>query len=274
VTAGARGSPVVPAHGNAPPLARYGPMISPPAFRSKRWRLVLPAVLLLVVVIIVSAAALLNTDYGHRAIIDHFAGASGRHIEVRGPMKVRLLTSSPSLIAEKVTLGNPPWTTPGTLAQIDRLSLTFEFPLPWRKSAIRRLEMQGASLNLTRDAQGRGNWFGRPPGSPPAGRGRLIRSLSIPNARVVLNDQRRHLQFTGTVSAGDAGGGAGPPYLSIRGAGELNGRRASIAINADPLASASYARPYRFAISEHSVGTSSMSRSRPRERACTTCITS
>ena len=223
-----------------------------------RWRIVLPAVLLLVVAIVAVAAALLDTDSGHRVIVEHFASASGRRIDVRGRMQVRVLTPSPSLVAEQVTIGNPPWTAPGTLAHIDKLSLTFDFPLPWRRSAIRRLEMQGASLNLTRDPEGRGNWFGRPPGAPSGGRGRLIRSLSIPNARVALNDERRHLQFAGTISVGDAAGsanGAGSlPSLQVRGAGELNGRPATIAINADPLGSASYERPYRFAFAERSAG--------------------
>jgi uncharacterized protein involved in outer membrane biogenesis len=221
-------------------------------------RIWLPTLLLLVIAIVVAAIALPDSDYGHRAIISHFAAGSGRHIEVQGRMKVRLLTSSPSLVAEQVTIGNPSWMAPaarsGTVARIDKLSLTFDFPLPWRKSAIRRLELQGASLNLVRDAQGRGNWFGRPPGSPSGGRGRLIRSLSIPDARLVLNDERRHLQFNGTVSAGDAGGGKESPYLSIRGVGELNGRPATIALNADPLSSASYERPYRFAFREYSTG--------------------
>jgi AsmA family protein len=238
-------------------------MNSPPHSRSIRWRIVLSAAVLLVIVaIIVSAAAIVDTSHGHRAIINHFAKASGRHIQVQGRMKVHLLTPSPSLVAEKVTIGNPPWTAPGTLARIDKLSLTFEFPLPWRRAAIRRLEMQGASLNLTRDAEGRGNWFSRPPGSPRAGRGRLIRSISIPDARVVLNDQRRHLEFTGKVSATDAGGGAEPPHFRIRGAGNLNGRAATIAINADPLASASYERPFRFAFSEHSEGSRLIGRGR------------
>jgi uncharacterized protein involved in outer membrane biogenesis len=221
-------------------------------------RIWLPTLLLLVIAIVVAGIALPDSDYGHRAIIAHLAEGSGRHIEVHGRMKVHLLTSSPSLVAEQVTISNPSWMPPatrsGTLAQIDKLSLTFDFPLPWRKSAIRRLEMQGASLHLTRDAEGRANWFGRPPGSPSDGRGRLIRSLSIPGARLVLNDERRHLQFNGTVSAGDAGGDKESPYLSIRGTGELNGRPATVAINADPLSSASYERPYRFAFREYSTG--------------------
>lgn len=82
----------------------------------------------------------------------------------------------------------------------------------------------------------------------------MIRSVSIPDARVVLNDARRHLQFTGTVSAQDAGGGAESLYLSIRGSGTLNGKAANFAINADPLASASHERAYRFEFKEFSTG--------------------
>ena len=65
---------------------------------------------------------------------------------------------------------------------------------------IRRLEIEGASLHLVRDPSGRANWHLKEEGpgrGPP-----LVRSLSVPDAHVQLDDQRRHLKFTGIVSAG------------------------------------------------------------------------
>ncbi len=51
---------------------------------------------------------------------------------------------------------------------------------------------------------------GRAPGVPKKGQGLLVRSLNMPDARVVLDDARRHLNFEGIVTAGDVLGARGP----------------------------------------------------------------
>ncbi len=81
-----------------------------------------------------------------------------------------------------------------------------------------------------------------------------MRSVSILNAQVVLDDARRHLQFTGTVSVQDTRGSGDLRPLRIDGSGQLNGRAASFGISADPLVSASHKTPYHFRFSESSSG--------------------
>ena len=204
------------------------------------------------------AAALLfqNTSYAQRALVDFMAARTGRSIRVDGPLEVHLLSPRPSFSAERVTIGNPPWMPPGTMAQVGKVSMEFDPPVPGRTASIRRVQLDEATLHLVRDAEGRANWQSRPPGTPRGGPGRLIRSLSMPNARLDLDDARRHLQFSGTVSAGDVStaGAGGPPLLRIEGTGQLNGQPAAFAFNADPLATASRKRPYRFAYAERSGG--------------------
>jgi uncharacterized protein involved in outer membrane biogenesis len=235
-------------------------MTSLPESPSKRWRRWVLSAGAVPVLVVGACFAIVDSEYGHRAFIQHLASSSGRDIQVRGRMQMHLLTPSPSLVWEQVTIGNPPWTRPGTLARIDKLALTFDFPLPWRKAKIRRLEMQGASLDLVRDAEGRGNWFSNPPGRKSSGRGRLIRSIEVRDARIVLHDERRHLDFDGVVSVSDedgaanAGAAASNAMLQIRARGQLNGQPVALAINSDPLATASYERPYRFAFNEQSAG--------------------
>jgi uncharacterized protein involved in outer membrane biogenesis len=46
----------------------------------------------------------------------------------------------------------------GATAQIGRLTLAFDLPLPGHSFGIGRLEMDGASLDLVRDSAGRANW--------------------------------------------------------------------------------------------------------------------
>ena len=220
--------------------------------RPKKWLQAGLGVLVAVTVLFAAALAFQRTNYFRAAVIDGMSARMGRPIQVDGPLEVHFLSSSPSLTAERVIIGNPPWMPPGVMAEIGRLSLTFDFPLPGRKSSIRRLEMTSARLHLVRNADGRANWQPRPPGAPRGGPDRLVRSLSMPQARVELEDARRNLQFTGAVTAADAGGAGAAPPLRIEGSGQLNGRPAEFTINADPLATARHDRPYGFSFVERS----------------------
>jgi AsmA family protein len=175
---------------------------------------------------------------------------TGRQIRVDGNFELHLLTRHPRFTADQVTIGNPAWMQPGTLASIGTVSADLLWQLSWRPLRIRRLELLGAAFTLVRTADTRANWHMSPegPGKGPP----LIESLYVPDARVDLNDERHHLQFSGKVSAQDrADAGAAPP-LQIRGRGTLNGRKASIAIDGDPLATARADQPYHFTVDETS----------------------
>ncbi|HXA35869.1 MAG TPA: AsmA family protein, partial [Steroidobacteraceae bacterium] len=148
----------------------------------------------------------------------------------------------------------PPWTPPGRAAELEKLSLVFHLPGFGHSLGIQRLEMQGAKLHLIRDSTGHANWQTDDPDKGPQSGLPLIRSLSMPHARVDLEDALRHLRFEGTVSAQDSEGAKGLRPLRIAGEGELNGRADSFEITSDPLAAASRARPYGFDFTERSSG--------------------
>jgi hypothetical protein len=208
-------------------------------------------VLVALAVLIAAGIAIMHTAYFQRSVLNYFAARLHHPVEVKGAMELDLLSPSPSLTATDVTLSNPPWMPPGTAAQIGKLSVVFDFPWPGRARSIQRLEMDSARLHLVRNAEGRANWQWRAPGTPRKGLGVLVRSFSMRDAHVVLDDDRRHLQFDGTVSAGDADGAVTPP-LRIEGSGQLNGRPASFVIDGEPLALASHHRPYGFTFVERS----------------------
>jgi AsmA family protein len=199
-------------------------------------------------------ALALDAGYFRGPLIDMIAARTGRKIQVTGLWQIRLLSRHPRLTAEGVIIGNPPWTPAGTLAEIGKLSLTLRLPWVSESLGIERLELQNATLHLVRDSAGRANWQLRDP-NQSGGKGLpLIRSLSIPKARVELTDSRRHLQFEGIVSAGESADAAAASALQIDGAGQLNGRTADFRITGDPLAGVSRGRPYRFGFVEHSSG--------------------
>jgi uncharacterized protein involved in outer membrane biogenesis len=151
--------------------------------------------------------------------------------------------------AEHVVIHNPPWMPAGILAEIGRLSFDLATPTLAEPLRFRRLELHSATFNLLRDAAGNANWRARPgrQGSkgPP-----LMASLSMPDAQFHLRDARRHLTFDGKVSAL----GLGADSLRIDAAGRLNTRPMTLAIVADPLATARRDKPYGFRFEEHSSG--------------------
>ncbi len=204
----------------------------------------------------VAAALGAAVDSGYfRAELLRFASSHlERSLAVEGSMQLHVLSFHPRLTAEGVVIGNPPWVAAGTTARIGRLSLVLEWPGIWRPFAIDDLVLEGATLSLQRDAQGRANWQWRAPAAPPGKGLPLVRRLSAPGAHVALNDDLRHLQFEGTVTAQDARPTAGTPGFGIKGDGQLNGRAVEFDLQGDPLTTAGRERPYHFAFEERSSG--------------------
>jgi hypothetical protein len=219
-------------------------------FRRLKWLLIALASLLgSLLVVVISAAALIDAGYLHEPIRKLLVAKAHREILVLGPVNTHLFSWHPSMTAEAVEIHNPPWMPAGILAEIGKVSFDLETPTLAEPLRFRRLELQSATFNLLRDASGKANWRSTPSrmGSkgPP-----LMGNLSVPNAQVHLRDARRHLTFEGKVSAQ----GRGTEILRIDGVGKLNTRPMTLAIVADPLASARRDRPYHFHFEEHSSG--------------------
>jgi AsmA family protein len=171
----------------------------------------------------------------------------GRAIRVNGDFDVRWLSLRPRITASRVVVDNPPWMPAGVTAEFGQVTLSMRWQLSTLPLRIQRLELKQTQLHLLRDARGRANWYASADGAgngPP-----LIESLEVPDAHVDLRDDRWHLHFQGRLSAGDAAhGGARLPPLHIEAHGELNGRAASLSIEADPLLSARRDRAYHFSM--------------------------
>jgi uncharacterized protein involved in outer membrane biogenesis len=127
--------------------------------RALRW---VAGVLLVLCVLIIGSliciAALVDSNHLRTTLIRLVAADIGRPLRVEGPITAHLLSFAPRLVAEGVTIENPPWMPAGTTAEVGVLSLELEcWPLPWRELVIRRLELKAARLHLVRDEKGRAN---------------------------------------------------------------------------------------------------------------------
>jgi uncharacterized protein involved in outer membrane biogenesis len=214
-------------------------------------RVLLGSVGTVAALLVAIAGLTVAVDTGHfRGPLIRFVTArAGRPVKFEGVMQAHILSFHPQLVAERVTIGNPPWTPAGTAAEIGKFTLVLAMPWFGRSFAIETLALEGAALHLVRDSAGHANWQWTGGTQLP-----IIRGLSMPGAHVDLDDALRHLRFQGTVSAHEAKGTQAVRLLQIEGEGLLNGRPATFAINGDPLATASHAKPYRFTFAERSSG--------------------
>jgi AsmA family protein len=204
--------------------------------------------------VLVLGAIALDSSWAGRWLLGHIAARAGRHIRIDGPVEAHLLSLTPYLRAERVTIDNPPWMPSGTMAHIGTLSLAFAPTLPGRPVEIRSLELDATTLALTRDAAGDSNWQWTPPGAPYGKALAIVHRLTVPDARVALDDAHLHLKFVGTVSAHDAPGATRAPPLRIEGSGMLNTRAVSFTLTGHPLALARRDQPYPFEFAETSSG--------------------
>jgi uncharacterized protein involved in outer membrane biogenesis len=219
-----------------------------PDMRRHRW--LRRSLLILGAVLVLLTAGLAIAERHLKGVLLHALTArTGHVIRVDGAFQAHLLSLRPSITASQVSIGNPPWMPAGMTAQLATVAVGLEWQASLHPLGIRHLELQGATLHLLRDASGQANWRAHPggPGKGPP----LIKSLSMSDARVEFRDERRHLQFTGIVSAGDAGEGA-TPELRVDGAGQLNGRPFSFDVTGDSLATVRRDHPYDFVLQEHS----------------------
>lgn len=214
------------------------------------------AALAVLLLIPLGLGALIDAGQLRGLLLRVIAARLGRPVQVDGPIETRLLTLTPRLVAQRVTIGNPPWVPPGTTAQIGRLLLVLDhWPLFGRELEIRRLELEQAELHFMRDAAGRANWQSAPPKVPEAiGGPPLIHGFIVSNSKLTLDDARRHLKFEGNVSAREEPAVTGGAPWHLEGAGVLNGRAATVALNGDPLSAVRHDRPYRFAFAARSSG--------------------
>ncbi|HEY6621247.1 MAG TPA: AsmA family protein [Steroidobacteraceae bacterium] len=200
------------------------------------------------------AAVALDAGYLRGPLLKILAAYIDRPIRVEGSLRLRILSHSPRLVAERVVIGNPAWTPPGSTATLGRVTVAFAPAHLGQELIIDRLQIDDATLHLLRDTAGHATWQLRNPDRNAPRAMIMIRSLSMMDAHVLLDDAQKHRQFDGTISAHDANGPPGLQRLSIEGKGQLNGKPVNFELSADPLRSASRSRHYNFSFRERSSG--------------------
>ena len=100
----------------------------------------------------------LDAGYLRGPLLKILASNTDRPIRVDGALKLRIFSRNPRLVAERVTIGSPAWTPAGKAAELGKLTVVFATPHLGQELIIDRLEIEGATLHLFRDASGHANW--------------------------------------------------------------------------------------------------------------------
>jgi AsmA family protein len=209
------------------------------------------ALLLLVIVAVVGVPLAWNVGLWRGSFIRLVSWQSGRPIDVRGALHLHLLTRSPQIEAEQVTIGNPLWTKSGITAEVAKLTVKFA-PLLSHQSGLSLLKIDGAQVHLMRDSAGHANWQGVDPDKSPGGPLVMIRALEVTHTHLMLADERLHLAFDGDLTV--VGPDSAQP-LQMQGSGKLNQRAVTFHLRGDALPSAAHDKPYEFEFDERSSGT-------------------
>ncbi len=123
-------------------MHKWAMTISLAVRRTLKWTAVLFGTLLLVSAAMVAIA---GTRLGRPLLIRCAELFVERPIKV-GDLQVQLFSLNPRVVAENITVGNPPWTPPGVALQADRISLDLRLPGLRHPGGVTAVDIQGAGV--------------------------------------------------------------------------------------------------------------------------------
>jgi AsmA family protein len=178
-----------------------------------------------------------------------------RHIErpvsIGGPLRVHLLSWTPSLDVQDLTIGNPDWAGGGNMIELPRLHLAVVLSrLLLGRLVLQTLELDNPKVSLLQDANGRANWNFGTPDSKPADQKPTklppLRHFALRGGSLRINDAVRKLSFDGTVGATESSGDHNAAPFRLTGQGTLNKEPFKLTFQGDALLDLQPDHPYRF----------------------------
>ncbi|HEX3363951.1 AsmA family protein [Phenylobacterium sp.] len=175
------------------------------------------------------------------------SGRIHRQVSIDGDLRVHLWSWQPSATVEGVRIANPAWAGKADLADIDKIAVQIRLmALLGGRLDLRLLEFDRPRTALYRDGEGRATWDfsdGAKPDEPL----RLppIRKFVIDGGKVDFRDDKRKLNFTGTVEAKEQLGVANRGF-EMDGHGTLNDQPFNLQVTGGPLLNIDRNRPYPF----------------------------
>lgn len=193
---------------------------------------------------IVLVLGLMDWNY-LRGPVERIASAKlGRTVDIQGDLDVEILRWSPSADVRNIRVSNPAWAG-GDMARIERLQVQVKLlPLLKGEVILPLLKVDKPAVGLIARADGRNNWTfkksKKPAKLPP------IRRFEINEGRLSIHDEKRKLQFLGTVTSSEVQDGRTVQAFKLLGDGTLNGAKFDLTLSGGPLLNVDPDKPYPF----------------------------
>ena len=170
-----------------------------------------------------------------------------REVTITGNLNANIWSWQPSATVDGVHIANPKWASTDHLADIDRIAVRIRLlPLLTGHVDLPLLKFDRPNARLYRDAQGRMTWDlsdGRDKDAPL----RLppIRTFIINDGKLVYDDVKRNLRFSGTINAREKLGADNRGFEMV-GVGSLNRQPFHLQVTGGPLLNIDRDKPYPF----------------------------
>jgi uncharacterized protein involved in outer membrane biogenesis len=253
-----RARPGQPSARRERPRARSGgaPAAAAQAAGSARtWRAIpaplrwIGAILFLIAVAVAIFVEVFQWNWLRGPIDNYLSARMNRPVVIHGDLTAKIWSWTPSVTAREVTVAEPPWAGKGPMATLPSLTVALDLKayLFHGKFILAEVDAEHPSATLLRNALGRNNWtFGPLNATPQPLRLPPVRHFTINGGRVVLNDARRKLYFTGEVSSNEQVTGFGRGRFSLIGQGEMNRAPFRAQVSGGPLINVDPNVPYPF----------------------------
>jgi uncharacterized protein involved in outer membrane biogenesis len=200
-------------------------------------------------VLLVLCLGLINWDAARGPLSRMISHHLERRVTIDGPLNVRLLSFTPSLDVQGLTVANPDWAGTDNMVELPHLHVAVLLSQLMRgRLVLQTLDIDSPKVSLRREENGRANWdFGKPqesksskPSSFPP-----VRHFALRGGSVAIDDAIRKLTFQGMVVASEGGGGGKAPFR-LQGQGTLNKEPFKLSFEGDALLDIQLDHPYQF----------------------------
>ncbi len=221
------------------------------AFSAHKVSTAIGAVVALLLIVLLAAVAVLNSNLLRPTIEHAITGKTGRETKISGDVRVHLLSWTPSLEINDMTIKNPSWADKPIMFSADRVKVSVSLGRLLRgQIVLPELSLTKPLIDLERDKGGRASWEFGAKGEPPnrhtkAAKIPTLLSLRIADGSLHVLDQVRKLRFEGSLVAAERASTTDPAF-KIRARGTLNKKPFSLAVDGAPLHNLTPKTPYTF----------------------------
>jgi AsmA family protein len=202
------------------------------------------AIGIVLVVLLLALAVLigvLNSNLLRPTIAHLISTKTGRETVITGNLHTKLLSWTPTLEINGISIKNPPWADKPIMFSADKVTVSVKLGrLFLGQIVLPHIALIRPVVNLERDKQGRASWefgskAGTPNGNTKPAKLPTVLSLTIDDGSLNVLDQIRKLHFDGSLVAASEVSPGDPSAFKIRAKGSLNEKPFSLDVDGAPL---------------------------------------